>query len=264
MEQKESSSILYNLSAVDLLKILGYTKPQTENAVSVIAEFEKKYQKNVPNVLKEYILLAMDNPLLRTADIWTGGKSSPFWFFLYDSIEEMNQEEEEAYPEFAHSPRETWSEMVENYLEIGSDYSAGVVTFGIREVEMEKEDPSVYIQHEADEITEWNLFYQTLSDYLLAVTCDALFGWEYSTSQMKLEENGWVYIEDAELGKREDLLLNYQIDLSKLHKIQSMYYEEPEERIACCYKEEEKLLFLIKIADEEENEIKVVVIKKER
>lgn len=254
------SSILYDLSAVDILKILGYTKPQTEEAASIIETFEQRYQKRVPLVLKEYMLLAMDNPLLRTADIWVDGKkqSGPFWFFLYELIEEMNREEEGAYPEFARLPKERWKELVENYFEIGSDYSAGVVSFGIQEEEMEKEDPPVYMQHEADEITEWNLMYQTLSDYLLVVTCDALFGWEYSTSQMELEENGWVY--DIDLGK-EDILSKYRIDWSKLHKVQSIYYEEPEERMACCYREEEKMLFLFRIMDKKE-ELEVLIIKK--
>lgn len=264
MENKEN--ILYHLSAADLLKILGYTTPQTEHVIPIIEKFESQYQKSIPPILKEYMKLAMDNPLLRTSDIWTSSKhtDSPFWTFLYDSIEEMNQEDEEVYPEFAHLPREAWNNITEDYFEIGSDYAAGVVTFGIRTDDMPKEDPPVYMQHEADEITEWNLIYQTLSDYLLAVTCDALFGWEYRTSQIELEKNGWLYTSSEVLEENENILSKYQIDLSKLHKIQSIYYGDTDERIACCYHKKENKLFLIQIKDKKQKKFKIIVIKKEK
>lgn len=264
VEIDRSSSIQYDLSAIDILKILGYTEPQTKETISIIDKFEEQYQKKVPEYLKTFILLAMDNPLLKTADIWTNKQS--FWFYFYDEIAEMNEEDEDVFPEFSHTPREMWHEKVEDYLEIGSDYAAGVVRFGIRVKDMNQKNPPVYMQHEADEITQWNLLYQTLSDYLLAITCDALFGFEYRTSQGELEEKGWEYqsytYSSSENLQEQELLLKHKIKVSKLQKIQSMYYSSSKERIACCYKEKENILFLFQITEKETEVITIQKIKK--
>lgn len=254
-------SVKYDLSALDLLKIFGFTEPLAKNAVQMIEEFEERYHKKVPERLKAFVQLAMENPLLRTADIWTDKKEP--WFYFYDMIEEMNEEEDEVFPEFSHTPRETWHEKVDDYLEIGSDYGAGVVTFGIRVGDLNQDNPPIYVQHEADEITQWNLFYETLSDYLLAVTCDALFGFAYHTAQQKLEKMGWKYqsyrYSNTEKIQEQELLLKYEIKLSELHKMQSLYYGSPEERIACCYREEENILFLFHMT---EKGIEIITIQK--
>lgn len=63
---------------------------------------------------------------------------------------------------------------MDNYLQIGSDYAAGVVFYGIKENNLVLENPPVYMLHEADELSEWKLITNTLSEYLMCVLLDAL------------------------------------------------------------------------------------------
>lgn len=259
-EKNKYSSEKYKLSAVEILRVLGYTQPQTPEALRMAEEFEKQHHCKVPDCLKEYIQLAMDNPLLRTADIWSGGQK-PFWGFLYDEIEEMNEEEEDGYPGFFALPREKWKEKTADYLEIGSDYAAGVVTFGIRMDDIGKENPPVYMHHEANDIIQWEPLWETLSDYLLTVTCDALLGSAYRTAQKELENRNWKYDTYTKTDDVQKLLSEHRIRISDLHKIPSLYTANLEsEYISCCYSKEEETLYLIKAAGEQ---LEVSVLTKE-
>lgn len=89
---------------------------------------------------------------------------------------------------------------------IGSDYGAGVVSFGIRIQDLQEEDPPVFMNHEADDITEWKKMYEHLSDYLLEAVLTALACIDYSTAQDALEEKGWEFLdyEDYEMDDWEE------------------------------------------------------------
>ena len=86
-------------------------------------------------------------------------------YFSYEYIEERIEDcredfddpefcEENAFYPYSKIPKEQWPELVENYLQIGSDYAAGVVFFGIKEKELGLENPPVYMLHEADELAD--------------------------------------------------------------------------------------------------------------
>ena len=90
-----------------------------------------------------------------------------------------------------------------------------VVTFGICETDLEKEDPPVYYLHEADSIKDWNVLTNTLSEFLGGVVCDMLSGVNYSTAQDVLEEECWEFCEFKNL----DQLAQRQIVLSEMTKI---------------------------------------------
>jgi len=263
-EENRETEIQYQLSATEILKILGYTRPQTSDVCATIEEFEKQYQK-VPAYLKEYMLLAFYNPLLSTADIWTGDNNL-FWNFLYHEIERINKEEDNAYPEFSNLPKERWNEVVPDYLIIGSDYSAGVVVYGIRVDDMKKENPPVYMNHEADDITEWRLLWKNISDYLLSVTCDVLLCVQYNTAFMELTDRHWNYSTctfpiNTSNGEKW-LLSEHGIRISDLYKVPSIYSADfASEYVSCCYHKEKKALYLVHAA---EKELEISIITKEQ
>ena len=104
--------------------------------------------------------MAVDSPLFETADIWT--KKRDFFWFSHDSIQEWIDSEKEywekapqkyadkkyadnEYYQLYKLPREQWGSRVENYLQIGSDYGAGISKLGICLNEIGQDNPPVYI-----------------------------------------------------------------------------------------------------------------------
>lgn len=258
----------YDVTPVELINLLtesGMYEPP--NVEQYLADYEKEHNITISGCLREFMMAAYMHPLLETADIWAQ-EEGPKWFSLYEEIQEMLDEDREEYLEnqesdfhiFAKTPRERWGELVPDYLNIGSDYAAGVVTYGIREKDLGKENPPVYLQHEADPLTQWNMLYESLTDYLLYVICDALLGVFYDTAQDVLEEYGWEFenYEYDTLEDAEDLFKKYDITPSRFCKIREMYPEDwQSERIVCC---REGLVIVIKL---ENYEVEAVVISKE-
>lgn len=213
----------YDLKAEQVLKILGYSEPVGEEFINGI---EQKYNIKLPKCLRDFYMVAYQCPLLSTADIWTDGIR-----FFYEVIEEEIQDFYEDYkdnPEegaddeyyqftqfLSKIPKEQWPEHVTNYLEIGSDYSAGVVEYGICVKDLDKEDPPVYYLHEADEITDWKLFCNTLSGYFMLVLCDALLCKHYKTASYVLTEAGFGF-NLCKYDEAEETSKELGIDLSTL------------------------------------------------
>ena len=61
-------SVRYDLTAVEILKLLGYTEPVGKDA---ILQAEQDKAVKLPHALFEFWSLAADRPLFETADIWT-------------------------------------------------------------------------------------------------------------------------------------------------------------------------------------------------
>ena len=61
-------SFRYDLTAIDILKLLGYTEPVGRDAL-LKTECEKNLK--LPPILFEFWSLAADSPLFKTADIWS-------------------------------------------------------------------------------------------------------------------------------------------------------------------------------------------------
>jgi len=182
----------YNISVLELLDILG-CKPNPDY----------RPDPRLPALLNDFLSRAAGQPLFRTADIWTG---HPAWF-SYEAIEERIEEdkdyweehpeecEDDSYYPFLRLPREQWPTLAENYLEIGSDCAAGVVEFGIREGDLDRADPPVYMLHETEAPTGWKRFSAALSDYLRYVLCAILCCESYHTGMDVLKKAGWEYSE---------------------------------------------------------------------
>jgi len=76
-------SVRYDLTAVEILKLLGYTEPVGKDA---ILQAEQDKAVKLPHALFEFWSLAADCPLFETADIWT--KKRDFFWFTYNDIQE--------------------------------------------------------------------------------------------------------------------------------------------------------------------------------
>lgn len=181
----------YSLSALEILKILG-GKPSPEYVPD----------PQIPAMLNEFLSMAKGNPLFATPDIYVDRET----YFSYDAIQERIEEdgeyweqhpdecEDDEYYPFSQLPRERWQEKVANYLQIGSDYGAGVLVFGIREEDLGQEDPPVYMLHEEDEPVGWKVFSETLSGFLIYILCGSTLCCEtYNTAKNVLEKQGWTY-----------------------------------------------------------------------
>lgn len=244
-------AIKYDLTAIEMLRLLGYTEPVGKMRLE---EFEKENNVKLPSLLLEFLSLAWDNSLFSTADIWT--TESPFLFFFYEEIEEEIEERKEEWEEnpedcaedeyfqLFQMPKEQWISHVSNYLEIGSDYAAGVVNFGIRTEDLTQENPPVYMLHEeADSLTDWKILDNSLLDYFMRVLCDVLVCVEYDTAKRVLQKAGWSFYEYDNLEETQQQLSQRRIDLSAMKKYSSLY--DVDEFYRCCYDEEEKILFVI-------------------
>ncbi|MCI8372848.1 MAG: SMI1/KNR4 family protein [Lachnospiraceae bacterium] len=233
-------AIQYNLTAIELLQTLGYTKrtgqPELEN-------FEKEQSIQLPAALSEFMSLRADIDLMSTSDIWQ------IPYFSYIDIEERIEEDAEYWEEnpddcegdefyeFSQIPKEQWPERVSNYLQIGSDYAAGVVNFGIDIRDLSQDNPPVYLLNEDNSICDWEPLYDTLTEFLLCIMGDVLCCQDYHTAPKALEQNGWNY-EATEYPNTEQAakaLQQHSIDFSAL---ESVHAYGRDISYSCCYDSE--------------------------
>lgn len=280
--------IQYDLSAVELLKRLGYEEPTGREELE---NFMQEKGVSLPKVYLEFMELALDCPMLETSDLWIGRMP----YFFYEEIEEGIEDQKadweknpekynkDGYHQFYQFPKERWPEKSCDYLEIGSDFAGGIVTFGIQKQDLEEEDPPVYMYHEANAITDWRKTYERLSDFLMELMLAALVGIDYSTAEDVLEENGWVFQgfdeyldelfdeekdswkegvdEDAIFSEeewQEQQFLHLGFDLTKVRR-QSCNWGG---YLFCC-RDEEKDCFYVGRIDEEEGEMTLITIVRE-
>ncbi len=254
-------SFKYDLTAVEILRLLGYTEPVGKD---VLLKAEQEKDLKLPPALFEFWSLAADSPLFKTADIWT--KKRDFFWFSYDSIQEWIDSEKEywekepqkytdnEYYQFYKLPREQWGNLVENYLQIGSDYGAGISKLGICLNEIGQDNPPVYILIGEDTLTEWNILDDHLSDFLMRSICDVLCCGEYDTAARVLEKMGWT------VGKV------YQgdfpaLDMDALLKQRSEYGIDVV--CGCAYDEEKHLLIAAKVDRADSRNCQIIAYKKE-
>lgn len=241
-------SVIYNLTASDVLDIFSNI-PKKNHIDEKLKLIEKKYNIVLPDIFKRFMCSA--NDILKTADIWDYGEEQSF-YFLYEwisiSIKETlaeNGKVDNEYLAFAEKPVSEWKNLVDDYLMIGSDYVGGIVYFGIKKSDLNMENPSVYMYHEANNITEWNIIYNNLSEYFSVVVCDAVLCECYCTARRVLEKYGWNYSTNS-----EEVIGRYGIVPDNLQKFSSMYRTSDNDWISWCYEPEEKVLFIFKSKNE--------------
>lgn len=218
----------YDLNAIEMLNCLGFREPVGRE---MLEELREALQRPLPEVYEAFLEVAADCPVLETGDVWCG-----------DGI-------------LSHL-REQQKNGAAEYLEIGSDFGAGIVTFGLRMADLDKADPPVYLLHEADEPEQkWRDAYPSLSVFLLDVMLTALTMVMYGTAEEALEERGWVYTDyfmecmeaaDSEDGNdeeeaavTEETLVKKGIDPKKVRWHECSYGG----RFFCCYDEEREIFY---------------------
>lgn len=151
-------------------------------------------------------------------------------------------------------PKEKWGSYVPNYLQIGSDYGAGISKFGISLEEIEQVDPPVYILIEGYSITEWNMLDSHLSAFLMRSVCDVLSCGEYDTAADVLEKMGWV-VDEA---YPEDFPA---LNMDALLKQRSEYGADAV--CGCAYDEEKHLLIIAKIDRGDSRNSRIMTYRKQ-
>ncbi|MCI8808617.1 MAG: hypothetical protein HFF84_00585 [Oscillibacter sp.] len=238
----------YSLTAAEILKRLGFQEPVGREYLNAL---KQECGIPLPRVYEEFMEVADNCLLLSTSDIWPG-QMIPFEqrpCLLYSRLSEAEKAQ------------------TGDYLEIGSDYGAGIVTFGIRVEDLEQEDPPVYLQHEAEPVTQWRIAYEKLSGFLQEAVLNALalvdygtaeeqaggYGWEYTDYLMEYweshaEEDGEEEEEDGSF-VTEDTLLQKGIDPSKVKWYECINGG----KTFCCYDEAADVFYTGRWDWEEEN-----------
>jgi len=240
--------IEYNLSPVEILNIFGNIPEIWKNASEELAMFQEKHKVKLPDIYIGFMKSASD--ILETANITTKNPS-----FFFDEIEYTLKHLDEKelsgnfrdYLPFTQVLKENWNELTDDYLIIGSDYGAGIVSFGIRKQDLNKENPPVYQHFETESVLdEWKLIWNHLSDYLLTVVCDVLTETDYMFARETLRKNHWFYKVFTAKLKKEELLSKYGIEISSLTHIISVCVPSEKDWISYCYDRDENIFFLFR------------------
>lgn len=250
----------YQLTAMELLDLFGYNQSVGKEKLE---QFEKENNIKLPSLLFHFLDVAFDAPLLENADIWT---DLPHFFYV--EIEEIIEDDKEYWEEnpdqakdfsdyykYYKIPREEWHQHVANYLNFGSDRGAGVVTFAIKDEDLDQDDPVVYMLHEADPLEDWKPFAKSLSSFLMTVVLDALSCLQYNTAKNVLQKKGWIYYDHEEAAK---ILSETDIDPSQMSPYMSMYGCDAQYR--CCYDDKKQRFMIIREEDKEQD---VFIISKQ-
>lgn len=247
--------VQYHPTPLDILRFVGCTEP---NGKAELEKFQSDHGVKLPPLLFDFFSLAWGQPLFETSDIWTTGR--PAFRFSYESLEETIadwQEDWAANPsryadnfcfQLSKVPKDQWPEHVPNYLQIGSDYSAGVATFGIRADDLTQPDPPVYILNEGSPETAWRVLDETLSLFLMRVLADVLTCAMYDTAREVLERASWRYDDEIrDLPAARERAEQLGIDLSKAALCGALYAAADTPDVCrYCYVEEAETLFLLK------------------
>lgn len=248
-------SMKYNLSALEIMKFLGYDALVGKEKLE---EFEKVHQVALPQTYRDFMEVAHQCPMLETADLWNN-VDQIYWFYeelaewIADECDAWNDDtesyqEDELY-QLAQMPCDKWNERVSNFLEIGSDFGGGIVTFGISLDTMNQKDPPLYFHHEADSHLLWRQDEngERLSDFLLDVVLNALALTDYETAEEALEDMGWKYTDLSFEQDFQDCIQALKIDLSKIEKYGRGNCNN--RKLFCCCDDAKRALYVGCIAD---------------
>lgn len=255
------------------LAVLQFLDCNGSNGRSVLEEFESTHHIKLPPLLFDFFSAAWNHPLFSTSDIWTTGR--PGFRFSYEDMEETIadwQEDWRADPQrFADNfcfqlsqlPKERWPERVSNFLEIGSDYSAGVATFGICVDDLDQPDPPVYMLHEADEKNDWKLLDKTLSLFLMRILADTLTCAMYGTAKEVLGKKGWEYSLSSNASEARKWAAELGIDLSRAALCGALYAAAVTPDVChYCYIEDKNTFFILKEDEGNRETVCAILVKK--
>ena len=238
----------YDLSAVEILNILGYNKSVGKPFLETI---KQKYQISLPKRYCDFMEIAWHCPMLETCDVWV---MNDFMKTFYEQVQEMIKDQtwyweknpetrEGEFYKLSQIPVEQWAAHIPNLFLIGSDYAAGVVTFGIRMKDVAKDDPKMYWQTEGNDLSTWYAD-KNLSDFLFEAVLHVVSGIDYGVPEDELEENGFKVEEyfDAkqfDYAATKAVVARYGIDFAQLKKC-----EINQQQVFCCYDTEKDIFYV--------------------
>ncbi len=238
----------YDLTATEIIQKLGCTEPL---GAAALEQVEREKGVKLPSLLFRFLSYAANCPLFSTSDLWVDPSRL---HTQYDFIEEWIEDdreyfegldpdegeaESEFYPYF-RLPRAEWNTLAEDYLHIGSDFGAGIVTFALHLSDLSKNDPTVYANFEDDSLTSWSVWDDTLSDFLMRSVCDVLCCDEYDTAKRVLTKEGWN-VRNLSFEEFSSL----PIDSSAMLRWRSGYGVDPV--CGCAYEEAENRFIFAKV-----------------
>lgn len=262
-------NIKYDLSAVEILNILGYRQPTGKNWLE---KLEQEKNIKLPKVYSDFMKLMSDCPLLGTSNLWIGemshGTCVPWT--LYESLQTEIADHKDCWPkrpgkyekallELSQFPPTEWPAKLDNYLLIGSDYANGIGVFGVLMQDLVQDDPPVYWHKDSDAFNIWKPENEKISDFLLNVLIEALACVDYQSAEQSLKAKGWRYEEYYDL-KKDDwvaskaVLKRYGINYSELTK-----YKANSGKVFCCYAVDKNAIF---VGSTEGGEISLSVINR--
>lgn len=245
----------YNLSAVEILKFLGYCEPVGREKIKA---FEQANQMILPESYRTFMELADGCHMLDTGDVWNGINRIHFYYDILDEciLDQcvLWDENPEAYQkdelyQLSQIPKEEWKTKVANVLEIGCDYGGGIVMYGITPDTMQEKNPPLYFHHEVDPCTLWrpDPTGKTISDFLLDVVLNELACIGYGTAEEALEEMGWEYTELSFEKAFDECIQEAQIDLNMVKQYGRCSYLGI--KSFCCCDEEKNILYVGYVQD---------------
>ncbi len=262
----------YDLTAVELLNILGFSMPQTPECVEECNKREKELGVTFPKMLKNVLLIVHDLPMLKDSDLFCDfgritllsrvymgmdKKMDELQSYFGVDSEDLYEAEDNYYLEEdsdeqlrSETPclQDLFAEFVAgitDYLLIGSNiftknhskdfsYDWDSVLFGIRKKDLNKKNPPVYINyHYHSDGTVWHRFCDSLSEFLLTVLYDSLLGMDNRTAVKELKKQEWNIYDYKNIYDIQNLLAVKEIDSSKMRRVKSCY---PLEKVADAFK----------------------------
>ena len=250
----------YDLTAVDILKILGLLKPQNPEITKKYESLEAKLNLTFPKTYKNFLINASGLLFLKdTAVFLDDSKITTLNRVLRNECDVDKQyyfrvkslEDSDGYAAYAK----------EDYLLIGSntgqiwnqkDYEWDAVMLGIRIRDLNKKNPPVYINYRYHNYLVWHKFCDTLSEFLLTAVLDVLIAKKDKVVSKELKNQGWNRYQYKNIYDIQTLLHIKEIEQDKMketgRKVKSM--APPEDyaaafRLSGCYDKEEGSLYII-------------------
>lgn len=275
-------SVRYDLTAADILRILGFSKVQNPETIKKYEALEKKLNLTFPKSYKNFLVDASELLLLKDSFLFLNEDKittlnnvfknkcdiDKQYYFRIKSFEDISkydtdivEDDSEWDTDILENDYEWEVDISEDYLLIGSntsqiwdsdDYEWYAVMFGIRRKDLKKKNPPVYINYHYHNYKVWHKFCDTLSEFLLTIVCDALIGKQNKNVSKGLKSEGWNKYQYKNIYDIQTLLFVKEIELNKMkdtgRRVKSI--APPKDYSAaflmsCCYDKEEGSLYII-------------------
>lgn len=253
-------SMRYDLTAADILKILGFLKPQNPEITKKYESLEEKLDLTFPKTYKNFLINASEILLLKNAAIFLDDNKittlnhvlrnecdvDKHYYFRVKSLENSAGYDicaEEDYLLIGSNTGQIWSR---------EDYEWDAVMLGIRIRDLNKKNPPVYINYHYHNYMVWHKFCDTLSEFLLTAVLDVLTGKKNKAVLGELKNQGWNRYQYKSIYDIQTLVHVKEIEQEKMkeprRRVKSMAPPEDYDAafsMSCCYDKEENSLYLI-------------------